>query len=232
MTTKRKSGGASGLVFQDKELLLDDCPSPLGPAMPNPNPLHGAVSALQVLLNQASKHEAAADSPKRIDPFVDVRDATEASAEDLWDSLASGKGEVKKPSCRRAQVVQAQQALTAAVEGILRSLEDVAPEDPPLAERAGSDILPQEAEVKMLRAEEENLQQQLQSLLQELQAAQEAMPKEEPSQDVSAEIALLGCFQEVAVKHRALFFPEGQEPLSRDHEVVASYIADNLHASG
>eukprot|EP00439_Symbiodinium_sp_Y106_P069310 s2194_g11.t3 len=114
------------------------------------------------------------------------------------------------------------------------------------ASSAGGDILPQEAEVKMLRAEEENLQQQLQSLLQEtypeqgpknegipmeLQAVQEAMPKEEPSQDVSAEIALLGCFQEVAVKHRALFFPEGQEPLSRDHEVVASYIADNLHAS-
>ncbi|CAE7639032.1 NOP1 [Symbiodinium sp. CCMP2456] len=123
--------------WQDKELLLDDCP-----AMPNPNPLHGAVSALQarrcnfrsdveplqiwgltfvhktsiiafchlvgitgeVLLNQASKHEAAADSSKRcrlsillcrIDPFVDARDATEvcglASAEDLWDSLASGK---------------------------------------------------------------------------------------------------------------------------------------------
>mmetsp|Transcript_54296 Transcript_54296/g.111992 ORF Transcript_54296/g.111992 Transcript_54296/m.111992 type:complete len:232 (+) Transcript_54296:76-771(+) len=230
MTTKRETGGASGLVYH-KELLLDDCPSPLGaaPAMANPNPLHGAVRALQALLKQESKHEAA-DS-KRIDPFVDARDATEDSAEVLWDSVASGKGEAKKPSCRRAQVVQAQQALTAAVEGILRSLEDVAPEDLPLAERAGGDILPQEAEVKMLRAEEENLQQQLQSLLQELQAVQEAMPKEEPSQDVSAEIALLGCFQEVAVKHRALFFPEGQEPLSRDHEVVASYIADNLHAS-
>ena len=29
--------------------------------------------------------------------------------------------------------------------------------------------------------------------------------------------------EEVAVKHRALFFPEGQEPLSRDHEATCIF---------
>ncbi|CAE7595444.1 unnamed protein product [Symbiodinium natans] len=118
------------------------------------------------------------------------------------------------------------------VEGILRSLEDVALTDPPAEGAEACSMLPQEAEVSMLRAEEENLQQQLQSLLQELEAARQAGPHEDLSQDVSAEIALLGCFQEVAMTHRELLFPEGApEPLSRDHEVVASYIAENLQVS-
>eukprot|EP00434_Breviolum_minutum_P004435 symbB.v1.2.003908.t1/scaffold199.1/size273374/13 len=78
----------------------------------------------------------------------------------------------------------------------------------------------------MLRAERASLQQQLQSLTEELEAAQakspEAMAKPE---DVSKELALINCFKEVALKHRAKLF-DGKS--SKDHEVVAAHVPELL----
>lgn len=128
--------------------------------------LNGAMTALKVL------REVPLEAPG--DPLsTDVRSSARRSPKVAleWEELPAGQASVRRPPSLRGQVVKTQQAVSHAIEGIIRSLEDGSITEEP-AGISRDEELPQEAEVKMLRAERASLQQQLQSLTEELEAAQ------------------------------------------------------------
>mmetsp|Transcript_70032 Transcript_70032/g.154366 ORF Transcript_70032/g.154366 Transcript_70032/m.154366 type:complete len:247 (-) Transcript_70032:13-753(-) len=176
--------------------------------------LNGAMTALEVL------QEVPLEEALHTDVRSSARRSPKVALE--WEELPAGQASVRRPPSLRGQVVKTQQAVSHAIEGIIRSLEDGSITEEP-AGISRDEELPQEAEVKMLRAERASLQQQLQSLTEELEAAQ---VKVKDTEDVSKELALINCFKEVALKHRSKLGFEGTP--SRDHEVVAKHVPELL----
>eukprot|EP00435_Cladocopium_sp_Y103_P063019 s599_g24.t1 len=85
--------------------------------------------------------------------------------------------------------------------------------------------LPQEAEVKMLRAERATTAPKSDGGVGSGTGQISKTP-----QDVSKELALINCFKELALKHQGKLGFAESKALSRDQEVVAKHVPELLQA--
>lgn len=195
-----------------------------------------SILALKELLNeeQAAATAAAITPHSRMLLAATDRTETESSAKSLWESMPPN-GEAawrEHRSPARPDVARTQEVLSRVVGGLQQSLDDCA-----IVEHSGSgrradtaavggEILPQEAELLILRREEASLRERLHRLGQELETVKQGIPTDEIHTDIVAERALLMCLKDVALDYESVVLPPGLQDMTSDQEAVAAFLKD------